>query len=303
MALNTLEYSQILQAKLDEKMVEQTTTGWMEENAGQVIYNGGREVKIPLMELTGLKNYDRDNGYKSGGVTLSYQTVTMDMDRGTSFLLDEMDVNETNFIASATTVAAEFQRTKVVPEVDAYRYSKIAAITEETKVTYTVAAETIFDALVDDIAYVRNIVGETEPLVCSINGIVKAQLEKLKDFKGTVDISNFMQGNVTTKVKTINEVPLLSVPSDRMKTSYIFNDGETNGQEKGGFEPGTTAKQINWIIMPKRSIIAISKQDKMKIYDPDTYQGADAWFLGYRKFHDLWIKKNQLEAIRTNVSA
>lgn len=105
MPLNTLEYAQILQTKLDQKMVETSTSGWMEANAGQVIYNGGREVKVPVMELTGLKDYDRDNGYPDGSVTLSYQTLTMGMDRGTSFQLDAMDVNESNFIASATTVS------------------------------------------------------------------------------------------------------------------------------------------------------------------------------------------------------
>ena len=55
-----------------------------------------------------------DDGYPKGSVTLSYQTLTMGMDRGTSFQLDAMDVNESNFIASATTVSGEFQRTQVV---------------------------------------------------------------------------------------------------------------------------------------------------------------------------------------------
>lgn len=301
--MNTLEYSEILQTKLDEKMTEQSTTGWMEANAGQVIYDGGKYIKIPSMDLTGLKDYDRKEGYKGGGVTLGYQTMEMTMDRGTYFLLDSMDINETNFIANATTIANEFQRTKVVPEVDAYRYSKIAAITQGTQISYTVDAQTIMDALIDDIAYVRNIVGESEPLVCSVNGLVKGQLEKLKDFKGSVNVADFMHGTISTKVKTLNEVPLLSVPSDRMKTSYVFADGDTEGQTDGGFKPGTTAKQINWIIAPKRAIIAVSKQDKMKIFDPDTYQKADAWYVAYRKYHDLWIKKNMLEAIRTNVSA
>lgn len=301
MAFNTLEYAQLLQKKLDQKMVETSTSGWMEANAGQIIYNGGREVKIPTMELTGLKDYDRDNGYPKGSVTLSYQTLTMGMDRGTSFQLDAMDVNETNFLASATTVAGEFQRSQVVPEVDAYRYSRIAALAESSKRTYTAEAGTILDAIIEDIAYVRNLVGETEPLVCSINGLIKGELEKQEAFRKIVDIANFKHGEINTKVKAINEVPLLAVPSARMKTSYVFADGTTSGEEKGGFEPGTGAKSINWIVMPKRAAIAVSKQDKMKIFDPDTYQKADAWFIGYRKYHELWILKNQLGNIRPNI--
>lgn len=302
MALNTLEYAQILQAKLDQKMVEASTSGWMEANAGQVIYNGGREVKVPVMELTGLKDYDRDKGYPEGSVTLSYQTLTMGMDRGTSFQLDAMDVNESNFIASATTVAGEFQREQVVPEVDAYRYSRIAALAEATKKIYTVAKEDVYDALMDDIAFVRNLVGETVPLVCCISGLIKAELEKLEAFRKTVDVAAFTQGSINTEVKTVNGVPLLPVPSARMKTSYTFADGVSEGEEEGGFKAGAEAKDINWIVMPKKAPIAISRQDKMKIFAPETYQKADAWFIGYRKYHELWVLKNQLGNIRPNIA-
>lgn len=303
MALNTIAYAQVLQSKLDEKAVATLTSGWMEENAGQVIYNGGREVKIPKISLSGLKDYDRDNGYPQGAVTLEYETREMSKDRGTSFLLDSQNVNESNFIANATTVAGEFQRVRVVPEIDAYRYSKIAALADAGKHTYTPTADTIFDALIDDIAKVRDIIGDDEELVITINTLAKAQLEKIKEFKAAAGAADFKIGEITTKVKMLNDCVLLGVPSVRMKTSYIFADGSTDGQKEGGFTVGSSAKQINWIIMPKRAPIAISKQDKMKIIDPDTYQKADAWFLGYRKYHDIWIKDNMLETILPNVEA
>ena len=83
--------------------------------------------------------YDRNNGYNQGSITLSYETKTMTQDRGRKFQLDAMDVNETNFVATAATVMGEFQRVHVVPEIDAYRLSKLitAAITLDTNVTYS----------------------------------------------------------------------------------------------------------------------------------------------------------------------
>ena len=39
MALNTLEYAKIFQTALDKQIRESATTGWMEANAGQVVYN------------------------------------------------------------------------------------------------------------------------------------------------------------------------------------------------------------------------------------------------------------------------
>ena len=162
MPLNTLEYATQLQTALDMKAEAELTSSWMDANAGQVIYHGGKYIKIPKMSLTGLKDYDRENGYPMGSVTLGYETMEMTMDRGTKFHLDEMDIDETNFVASASTVASEFQRTKVVPEVDAYRYSKIAAECKTNAVTYDVDPLTVLEALIDDITAVVDEVGENE---------------------------------------------------------------------------------------------------------------------------------------------
>ena len=301
MPLNTIAYAEVLQTALDKKAVTTLTSGFMDANAGQVIYNGGKYIKIPKISLTGLMDYDRDDGYGKGSVTLEYAQKEMTMDRGTGFLLDAMDVNESNFIASASTAAGEFQRTQVVPEVDAYRYSRIASLTAENETSYTPDAGTVFEALVDDIAVVRDLVGENEEIVVSINSRVKSQLEKLKDFKRFVEVSEFSSGEIKTKVKAVNGAALMPVPSARMKDAYIFADGKTEGQTRGGFKAAEDARQINWIVMPKRAPIAVCKQDKMKIFSPDTYQKADAWFIGYRKYHDLWIKDSMLETIKSNV--
>ena len=141
MVINTIEAAKIFQTALDQQVLEGATSGWMEENAGQVKYSGGNEVKIPKMSLTGLGNYDRDSGYTQGAVALTYETKTMTMDRGSKFLLDKMDVDESNFVASASSVMSEFQRTQVIPEVDAYRYSRIYALAKDNYGrTYTPAA-------------------------------------------------------------------------------------------------------------------------------------------------------------------
>ena len=55
---------------------------------------------------------------------------------------------------------------------------------------------------------------------------------------------------------------------------------------------------MNWIICPRTAPIAVSKTDGVKIFDPSQTQGADAWKIEYRKFHDLWIKDNMLPSIR-----
>ena len=69
MAINTLAAATLFQTTLDKTAVQLATTGWMDANAGQVLYNGGAEVKIPKMSVQGMGDYDRDNGYQRGSVT------------------------------------------------------------------------------------------------------------------------------------------------------------------------------------------------------------------------------------------
>ncbi len=290
MAINTIEYAKIFQKELDKQVVQAATSGWMEANAGQVIYNGGDEIKIPKMVLQGLGNYDRAEGYVNGAVTYSFETHKLTQDRGRRFRIDAMDVDESGFGLAAANVASEFQRTKVIPEIDAYRYSKLAGyagITEE----YDPEDSTVFSTLRAQIAAIMD-VNSGEDLVVTIARPVYDKLCLSKEFGRNVNVDNFAQGGIDMAVKTIDSVPVIPVPSARMKSAYTFN---ANGE--GGFTPASDAVQINWIICPKGAPIAISKTDNIKIITPDVNQFADAWDIDYRKYHDIFVPDNKKAVI------
>ena len=132
---------------------------------------------------------------------------------------------------------------------------------------------------------------------------VQAILNEAAGAKGMLDVANFKHGAYNTRVRTYNGIPIIAVPSARMKSQYTFNDGKTTGQEKGGFKADTAAKAINWIIMSKRAAIAVSKTDTMRIFDPTINQQANAWGIDYRKFHDVWVPKNRLATVWANFGA
>ena len=278
----------------------------MEANAGQVKYDGGDTVYIPEISMQGLAKYDRDEGFNQGSVTLKFNPYKMTQDRGRTFQLDSMDVNETNFVATAGTVMGEFQRTQVIPEIDSYRYSKIAALaTAENKVTtgFTPAVATILEKLEAEITDIQDVVGEDEGLIIVMSTKLRTILNNADKFNRYLNVAEFKNGSVNTTVKSFNDIPILGVPSARMKTAYVFNDGKTANQQAGGFKADTAAKDINWIIMPQRAPIAVSKTDKVRVFTPDINQKADAWKIDYRKYHDLWIPKNRFAAIRVNTGA
>ncbi len=310
MAVNTLEFIALAMTALDQQIVAESTTGWMESNAGQVLYNGGKEIKIPTLDMDGLADYDRDNGFTRGGVKLGYQTKTMGQDRGRTFMLDAMDVNETNFVANASAVMSEFQRQYVIPEIDAYRYSKIYALANaksRVKEGNTLTAKTVFTALKEDIGAIQDVAGDV-PLIVSLPWPIMTMLENSSEIVKQLAVADFTQGSIKTQVRKLDNAVLRPVPSVRMKTEYTFfkgaedSPGEPDATDKkaGGFAAKSTAKDINWIITPANVPIAISKTDKLRVFDPNVNQSHDGWKIDYRKYHELWIKDNQLPAVIVN---
>lgn len=306
MAINTLATATIFQQQLDKIAIQEAVTGWMDANAGQVKYNGGSEVKIPKMALQGMGDYDIDNGYIQGAVTLTYQTKEMTQDRGRLFNLDPREVDETNFVATAGNVMGEFQRTFVIPEIDAYRLSKVAsdAITANKagmiEYGYTPGATgtSSLRKLKEAIKAVRDM-GYNGPLVCHATETFKMELE-LEMAKQLTAIT-FSKGGVQTQVPGVDTVPIIPTASNRMYTAITIRDGKTSGQEEGGYVKGSTAKDMNFILMARQVPIAITKLDTLRIFDPLTNQGKNAWQLDYRRFHDLWTLDNKINGVFVNI--
>lgn len=305
MAFNTLATATIFQKTLDLVAQQAALTGWMEANAGQVLYNGGAEVKIPKMSLQGLGDYDRDNGYTQGTVTLEYETRKMTQDRGRKFQLDAMDVNETNFIATASAVMGEFQRMHVVPEIDAYRLSAIATetILLDNKASkgmveygYTADEKTVLRKIKTGIKKIRD-AGYNGELVIHATADVTLELEMA--MAGKINSVTFSQGGIDTTVPAVDKVPIIETPQNRMYSAITIKDGKTAGQKDGGYTKASGGLEVNFMIIPRMAPIAISKQDLMRIFTPENYQVANAWSTDYRRFHDLWMKDNATPLVYT----
>jgi len=289
---NVLSYAEIFQAGLDQQFMEISTTAWMEANASQVRYNGGNKVQIPKIVVEGLGTYSRSTGFPDGAVTLTWEEKTLTQDRGKEFNLDAQDYDETNFVAGAGTILGEFQRTKVVPEVDAYRYSTIFSLANQALKTgaYTPVVATVYSQIKADIEAIQDVIGESEPLVIAISHAAALILDKSTEIEKHIGLDTFVNGSLSTKTKTLDGIPMFRVPSARLKSAFTFS--ATNG-----FSAAATAMNINWIIAARSAIIAIVKTDKVRVFAPDANQAMDAWKIQYRKYHDLWIKDNAFDAV------
>lgn len=303
---NVIKYATLFQNELDKAAVHEMLTGWMDSNAGKVKYNGGKEVKIPQLTVDGLGDYDRGSagGYAGGDVKFEYKTYEMTQDRGRKFSIDAMDVDETGFVLTAGNIMGEFQRTKVIPEIDAYRLSALAtkamSVAGDTNVKYgyTPAAATILAEIKLGIKTIREN-GYNGQLIIHANYDVVNELEMAMSNK--ISSVTFAQGGINTQVPAVDNCPIIVTPSNRLYSSITLYDGVTDGQKTGGYVKGSTAKDLNFIIVPRDVPLAITKQDIMRIFDPTTNQAANAWAMDYRRYHDIWVLDNKIKSIYANI--
>lgn len=305
--INSLEFQSKLTGELDKALVQEAQTSFFADNALRSKFVGARTVLIPDVDMQGLGNYDRDDGFVTGVLTVSSESYTMAMDRGRSFQLDREDNDETGIANLAGQVMGEFVRTRVVPELDAYVLSKLAtlATTKSQTVTGTVASQ-IYKMITEAINKVQAVAGYSEPLVCFVDSTVWGALMNTTEVTRQINVGEFKKGSVNTKVKYLNDVPIIPVSDDRMKTAYTFYDGVTDDsgssgadQTVGGFVPATGAKKIGILVLPRRAASLVKKSERIRTFTPEQNQKADAYLFQYRIYYDLFVKTSLTRTVYT----
>lgn len=229
------------------------------------------ELIIPKLTMQGLGNYSRNGGYVSGDVTLTNETVSCNFDRGRMFTVDNMDNMETAGIAFGR-LSGEFIRTKVVPELDAFRFASYCGITGISKVS---AGATLADgaAVIAALRAGTNKMDEDEVPVEDRHLFI------------TPTLHGMIQDMDTNKSREVlaRFADVTLVPQTRFYTAIKQYDGKTSGEEAGGFvKDPTSGKDINFMIIHKPAVIQFSKHVAPKIITPDVNQNADAYKFGYR---------------------
>lgn len=293
---NTLNLAEIYNDILDEQIVQESVTTKMEANPLRVRYEGGDTVKILKMDLSGLGNYDKNatDPFTSGAIDTDWESKSFGFDRGQSFNIDAVDDRD-QLVRLSGMVMGQFQKRKVVPEVDACRFARIweYALPANQVERYTVDSSTIFQKIKDNIKKIRKVVGNSESLTCYISYDASEALDFADKITHQLSLTDFTSGEVRTKVRAIDGVPLIEVPDDRFYTEVTLSSTD-------GFTNPVTASFINWVIVMDDAVTALVKQQKLRTFSPEVNQRGDRWLIQYRKVHDLWITDENLIAIFVN---
>lgn len=283
----TIAYAEIFQQGLDKVLIQDLTTGWMERNASQVKYNGGDTLRVPKMELDGLADYARASGYVGGEIGLSWETKTFRYDRGRKFLLDAMDVDETNFALTAPTVMGEFVRTKVAPEVDLVRIASIAGFSGVKKEEADLdGEESALAQIKAGISYIRE-KGYGGQIIGHISYEMLNELEL--ETAGKLQSVTWSTNGIDTRVPSVDGAVLIPTASSKLYDAVK--------KDNGAIVAGDSANALDLVLMGEDIPLAIAKHAPARIFTPDQNKDADAYVINYRLRHDCFILDNKKDAI------
>lgn len=294
MATNNIELVNAQTAIVDEIYQSEAVTKVLEAPSELVRYAGGKSFQIANMALTGLGDYSRVNGYPEGGVTLEWKTYEFTNDRGTRFSVDRMD-NEESFGIVASRLNGDFTRDYLVPEVDAYRFAKIA-----NKAGKVVAANLDKDSAIDAIDEAMVTLTDNKvPLSRAILFVTPRTALAIN--KNITRSTANGEGAINNTVDSYNNVPIIVVPQDRFYTGIELLPG--TGEDQFGYEKAADAKEINFILMDKSASVNIGKLSMLKYFSPDVNQKKDAHQWDYRLYHESFVFDNKKAGIYVHTKA
>lgn len=248
------------------------------------------EIIIPKISMDGLADYSRNGGYVAGNVTLTNETVKFNYDRGRKFTVDAMDNEETAGLAFGK-LSSEFIRTKVVPEMDAFRFATYSAVDGISKGTAATLADGT--AVLAALTAAQSKLDEDEVPYDNRHLFI------------TPTLYNMVNAVDTTKSKEVlaSFAGIVKVPQTRFYTAVELLDGTTETEEAGGYKKAAGAKDINFMVIHKPAVLQYPKHIVNKIISPDANQESDGWLFFYRAYGLADVYENKTAGIYLHTKA
>ena len=261
--MNNIEISTIYLPKLDEVYKNEAKTSILDGDETTVQKGLNGEIKVAKLDMDGLGDFSRNDGYTKGSTSFKWETVKYDKERSQDLRIDRLDNQEALGLPFAR-LSGEFVRTKVVPETDAARIAKIASVEGISE-----KEEALNDGagVVSALRACTNKMDEDE--VSTENRILFITPTN----KGMIDDLD------TTKSKKVLErfSTIIEVPQTRMYTAITLNDGKTNY----GYKKAAGASDINFLCVEKSAVVTAMDQF-IKYFTPDEDQNGDSNVFKYR---------------------
>lgn len=261
-----------------------------------------KKIKIATLSVDGLASYDRNAGFVVGSADLVWVEYEFTQDRGRSIQIDDLD-NEETFGLAFGRLAGEFQRTHVIPEIDAYRFAKYYTNAGK-KAVVNPTASSILKFIDDADAYMDDKEVPAENRLLFVNPNVYNFMINDTTISKKLEVTS-MPGNISKKITSYNEHTIIKVPSKRFYTAITLKTG-AEGQTEGGYVAADGSSVIGMLMIHPSAVLQSSKRRISRVWAPTKEQAAgtdgvnpyaDAWKFDYRIYHDAWTLSNKLDGV------
>jgi hypothetical protein len=269
---------------------------WGSQNSQRFRPINANSIMIPSMEVGGAHAVNRDamNGQFTRKFNLTWEPKVMTMYREWDTILDEMDIVETNEVATIANITRTFNEFQKIPEMDAYMASKLGAFATAASTADSTAltAANILGKWDDYLEAMTNARVNRDRVICYVTPATYKLLKQAAGITRFIDIGNGIQG-YDRNIAKLDGVRIVEVPSDLMQSAYDFTDG---------FAATAAAKQINLIMVDPLAVIAPVVYEVSMISAPSAAtKGKNVYYESY--YYDVFNLTKRTAGIRANISA
>ena len=285
---NSIALAQKFLPILDGVYKKESLTARLDVPDSRLDWTGADTVKLFKTDMSGFGDYSRQNGFPAGDVTCTWESLQLTKDRGISLFVDAMDNEETLGMAFGT-LAGEFVRTKEIPELDAYRFAKMASTSNVDGAAADITVGTTDCPALIDVAEMS--MGDNE--VPEDGRLLYVSEKFYAGLKGKTTRILANENGVNREIETFNGMEVIRVPQGRFNTAITLN----NGSSAFGFVPTAGGYKINFMIIHPSAVASIIKHRVPRIFTPAENQTKDAWKFDLRVYHDIFVLANKVKGI------
>lgn len=262
------------------------------ENNGKYRWVNGETVEIPVLSTTGSVDADNDTiALAKRNFDNKWESKVLDFHRKWSTLVAPTDIMMTNMAATITNITKVYNEFQKFPEKDRYLVSKVYADwTAQSKTADTTAltAQNILQTIDGMLEEFENARVPRSGCILYVTPTVNKLLKEA--------VTRYMsstEGTLNRYINVLDDLKVVSVPSDIMKTSFDFTTGS---------EAASGAKQINLFLVHPSAVITPEAYAFAQIDEPSAM--SEGKYVYYEeRFEDVFILNERKDGIAFNVNA
>lgn len=281
---NSFNYAEQFLPILAQKYEKELTSYDLENSNPQVQFLNAHTIKLPRLTLSGYKDHTRGGSYNTGTISNDWEPKVLAHDRDIEYVIDPMDIDETDLAASVANIQNIFETEHAIPEKDSYRFSKLYSELNTYKAANIVsgspAANTILSIFDGAMEAMDDAGVPAEGRILYATPLINKLLKTADGIQRQYSVQGGA-GNISRSVYSIDDVKIKVVPSPRMKTSYNFTDGCV---------AASGAKQMYFILVHPSCVVCRDKYAYIKLFTPGSdSRTADNYIYQNRAYGDLFL--------------